>query len=226
MEQQLQQQSDHVLHRAFLSPWTITSATIYGARPFPSVPLLSTEGKEVDVSKLEGYTIIFCYPRTGKPKETRCPPTGTPSRAPVAARPQACSFKAATSQLKGLGITNIFGLSTQDTEHQKICREHLRLGYHLLSDEMFKLCEGLASPHVRNGEDMRLVKRVTLLVDHGKIVWIDYPVFQLTRVRKRLLNSWRSSPPTDVGNPRCGNEPSPACIAIDFLPSYRRQYIS
>ncbi|KAK7728548.1 hypothetical protein SLS57_002437 [Botryosphaeria dothidea] len=212
MEQQLQQQSDRssedVLPPGLPKPVDDHKCDHLWGSAFPSIPLLSTEGKEVDVSKLEGYTIIFCYPRTGKPKE----PVPADWDAIPGARgctPQACSFKAATSQLKGLGITNIFGLSTQDTEHQNICREHLRLGYHLLSDEKFKLCEALRLPMFEWG-DMRLVKRVTLLVDHGKIVWIDYPVFPADKSAEKVVEFMEKQPINKRGNPRCGNEPSPA----------------
>lgn len=171
----------------------------------PSVPLLSTEDKVVDVSKLKGYTVIFCYPRTGKPKE----PVPTDWDAIPGARgctPQACSFKAATSQLKGLGISRIFGLSTQSTEHQKVCREHLRLGYHLLSDEKFEFCEALGLPMFEWG-NMRLVKRVTLLIDHGKIVWLDYPVFPADKSAEKVVEFLKQQPLNLSGKPRCGNDP-------------------
>ncbi|GME36624.1 putative redoxin family protein [Neofusicoccum parvum] len=187
----------------------------------PSVPLVSTDGKTVDVSKLKGFTVVFCYPRTGRPKE----PVPSDWDAIPGARgctPQACSFKAATSQLKGLQISNIFGLSTQDTEHQKICQEHLRLNYHLISDEHFAFCEALRLPMFEWG-NMRLVKRVTLLLDHGKIVWVDYPVFPADKSAERVVEHMKKQPINGSSSGRCGNEASTSSEPLASPPALPRQ---
>jgi hypothetical protein len=33
----------------------------------PSIPLMSTAGIVVDLGSISGKTIVYCYPRTGKP---------------------------------------------------------------------------------------------------------------------------------------------------------------
>jgi hypothetical protein len=35
----------------------------------PSVALSSTSGEPVDLSRLPGKTVVYCYPRTGRPDE-------------------------------------------------------------------------------------------------------------------------------------------------------------
>src|SRR5437660_876334 len=35
----------------------------------PSVPLLSTAGSLVDLASLPGRTVVYCYPRTGRPDQ-------------------------------------------------------------------------------------------------------------------------------------------------------------
>ncbi|KAB2580915.1 putative redoxin domain-containing protein [Lasiodiplodia theobromae] len=169
----------------------------------PSLPLPSTNDETVDLSKLKGLTVVFCYPRTGKPKES-VPEDWDAIPGARGCTPQACSFKAATSELKGLGISRIFGLSTQETEHQKLTREHLRLGYHLLSDEHFKFCEALSLPMFEYGS-WKLVRRVSLVIQDGKIVWVDYPVFPPDKSAEKVVKYLKSQPINNPGQARCGN---------------------
>ncbi|KAL1647759.1 hypothetical protein SLS58_002560 [Diplodia intermedia] len=193
----------------------------------PSLPLSSTSDETVDLSKLKGLVVLFCYPRTGKPKE----PVPEDWDAIPGARgctPQACAFKAATYELKSLGVSHIFGLSTQQTEHQKITREHLRLGYHLLSDEHFKFCEALRLPMWEYG-GWRLVNRVTFLIEDGKIIWLDYPVFPPDKSAEKVVDYMKAQPFNNPGQGRCGNDgttsssppsnPEPIDLSVGAAPS-------
>src|SRR5688572_13753797 len=88
-----------------------------GAR-IPSVPLMSTDGTMVDLSALPGRTVVYAYPRTGRPGVEN--PDGW-DLIPGArgCTPQSCSFRDHFAELKGLGVRQLFGLSTQDPAYQR-----------------------------------------------------------------------------------------------------------
>ena len=99
----------------------------------PRVLLLSTTGKIVDLSNSIGRTVVYCYPRTGHPD--RDPPNGW-NEIPGArgCTPQSCAFKDRYQVLQAFK-SNVFGLSTQDTDYQREAVERLHLPFELLSDE-------------------------------------------------------------------------------------------
>src|SRR5579883_1942372 len=82
------------------------------------VSLPSTAGEMVDVSKLAGQTVLYCYPKTGVPGEPL--PTGWDD-IPGArgCTPEACAFRDHFAELKSAGADHVFGLSTQSTDYQK-----------------------------------------------------------------------------------------------------------
>src|SRR3954471_19604783 len=67
----------------------------------PSIPLVATDGSSVDLSKLEGRTIVYVYPRTGRPGQAL--PTGWDA-IPGArgCTPQSCGFRDHFADLKAL----------------------------------------------------------------------------------------------------------------------------
>ena len=83
----------------------------------PPVALPSTSGKSVDLSILPGKTVVYCYPRTGRPGEDL--PRGWDG-IPGArgCTPQSCAFRDHHAELRALGA-RVFGLSTQDTQYQR-----------------------------------------------------------------------------------------------------------
>ena len=70
----------------------------------------------------------------------------------------------------------MFGLSTQDTAYQAEAKERLGLPYDLLSDEKLRFVEALGMPTFE-WEGKRVVRRITLAVERGRIVRVWYPVF-------------------------------------------------
>src|SRR5262245_43402903 len=76
--------------------------------PLPSVPLISTTGNAVDVAMLSERTVIYCYPRTGRPGQLL--PTGW-NEIPRArgCTPQSCGFRDHFADLQALGI-RVYGL--------------------------------------------------------------------------------------------------------------------
>jgi len=84
----------------------------------PSLELPVTNDGLIDLSQLSGRTVLFCYPRTGRPNE----PVPADWDAIPGARgctPQACSFRDSYQALIEAGADRIFGLSTQDPTTKK-----------------------------------------------------------------------------------------------------------
>ncbi len=141
----------------------------------PSVLLNATSGRDVDLSKLQGRTIVYCYPRTGRPDQPL--PTGW-DEIPGArgCTPESCGFRDHAGALRGLGITEIFGLSTQDNDYQREVVERLGLPFELLSDHGLELTRALRLPTFEV-DGMVLIKRLTLVLNDGRIERVFYPVF-------------------------------------------------
>ncbi len=140
----------------------------------PPVALPSTSGKPVDLSSLLGKTVVYCYPRTGRPDENL--PRGW-DEIPGArgCTPQSCAFRDHHAELQTLGV-RVFGLSTQDTGYQREAVERLHLPFELLSDEGFAFAKALDLP-IFEVEGMPLIKRLTLVIRDGRIEKVFYPVF-------------------------------------------------
>ena len=141
----------------------------------PSLGLKGTDGSTVDLSKLTGRTVVYAYPRTGKPGQAL--PTGWDA-IPGArgCTPQSCSFRDHFRELKVAGTYHLFGFSTQDTGYQREVAERLHLPFAILSDVELKFTRALRLPTFQ-ADGMELVKRLTLVIDDGTITHVLYPVF-------------------------------------------------
>jgi len=153
----------------------------------PSIKLRSTSNATVDISTLHGLTVLFTYPRTGAPGET-IPEDWDQIPGARGCSPQACSFRDSCQSLKSLGVTHIFGLSTQDTEYQREAKERLHLNYELLSDEDLTFTSALKFPTFE-WEGKSLVKRSVLVLEEGKVIKVFYPVFP-SDASARLVEEW------------------------------------
>jgi peroxiredoxin len=90
--------------------------------------------------------------------------------------PQACSFRDASDEFLKLGVSHIFGVSTQDTPYQQELKERIHLPYQILSDEKLELVKALKLPTF-DWHGSSLIKRLTLAVEDGRIENVWYPVF-------------------------------------------------
>jgi peroxiredoxin len=152
----------------------------------PPVILPSTAGRMVNMGALTAArTVIFCYPMTGVPGKAL--PEGW-DLIPGArgCTPQACGFRDHYRQFRELGA-DVFGLSTQTTEYQKEMAERLHLPFEVLSDSEFKLCNALTLPTFVV-DSMRLIKRLTLVVEHDLINAVFYPVFPPNEDAEQVIN--------------------------------------
>ena len=141
----------------------------------PSIPLRASDGTSIDLSRLAGCTIVYAYPRTGKPGVEN--PDGW-DMIPGArgCSPQSCAFRDHFADLKNLGVDHLFGLSTQDTAYQREAAERLHLPFPILSDADRKLANALGLPMFETA-GMILLKRLTLVIINGSVEHVFYPVF-------------------------------------------------
>ena len=140
----------------------------------PDIELMATDGSLVNLSSQSGKTVIYCYPMTGKPG-VPLPDGWDDIPGARGCTPQSCSFRDHHGELSALG-TDVYGLSTQNTDYQQEMAERLHLPFLVLSDASFAFCEALRLPTF-DVDGMRLIKRVTMIADKGEIISIHYPVF-------------------------------------------------
>ena len=161
----------------------------------PSLPLLSTGGRRVDLAGLAGCTVVYCYPRTGRPDQDPAPGW---DQIPGArgCTPQSCAFRDHHQELRDLGASAIFGLSTQDSAYQREAVERLHLPFEILSDERLEFARALNLPtFVVQG--MTLIKRLTLILRDGAIAKVFYPVFPPHANAAEVI-SWLRNPRANV----------------------------
>lgn len=158
---------------------------LLGAR-MPSIKLQVTDGRMIDLSALRGRTVVYAYPRTGKPGVEN--PDGW-DMIPGArgCTPQTCSFRDHFAELKALGIGHLFGLSTQDSAYQQEAAERLHLPFALLSDEDLKLTRAMNLPTFETS-GLTLLKRFTLLINEGRVEHVFYPVFPPDRSASDVID--------------------------------------
>jgi peroxiredoxin len=159
----------------------------------PSVPLLSTAGRNVDLAQLSGRAVIYCYPRTGQPDQDL--PLGW-NEIPGArgCTPQSCAFRDHYRDLQELAA-QVFGLSTQDTEYQREAVERLHLPFELLSDQRLAFANSLRLPTFQV-DSMVLIKRLTLILNSGRIEKVFYPVFPPDKNAAEVISWLSRNPPT------------------------------
>jgi len=140
----------------------------------PSISLASTSGHKVDLSLEVGIVAVYFYPMIGRPDS---PPMVGWNEIPGArgCTPQSCSFRDQHSEFLVLGA-KVYGASSQSQEEQNEAVQRLHLPFELLSDSNFELANALRLPTFEYNS-LRLIKRLTLIVENGTICKVFYPVF-------------------------------------------------
>lgn len=155
----------------------------------PGVSLPSTGGDAVDLSQLSGRTVVYGYPMTGRP-DMALPDGWDEIPGARGCTPQSCSFRDHHEELRELDA-RVFGLSTQSTEYQREASERLHLPFELLSDGDLAFARALRLPTFK-ADGMTLIKRLTLIVDDGRITKVFYPVFPPDRSAQEVVE-WLSA---------------------------------
>jgi len=152
----------------------------------PDIALAATDGTLVNLSKLRGRIVIYVYPRSGRPGQAL--PTGW--NAIPGARgctPQSCGFRDHSAELKRLGVAQLYGLSTQDSDYQRELVEREHLPFAILSDADFKLTRALNLPTF-SVDGMTLIKRMAWVIDESVMVKVFYPVFPPDKSAAEVLD--------------------------------------
>ena len=141
----------------------------------PPLTLAATTGASADLGALTGLGVLYFYPRTGRPDEPL--PEGW-DMIPGArgCTPQSCAFRDHFGELQALGVSAVYGISTQATAYQAEAATRLHLPFALLSDADRKLADALRLP-MMEAAGMILNRRLTLIVSGGRIVKVFYPIF-------------------------------------------------
>ena len=141
----------------------------------PAMALAATDGSQVDLSRLKGMTVVYIYPRTGRPGH-ELPEGWDACPGARGCTPQSCSFRDHMAELRGLGVSHLFGLSSQDTEYQREAADRLHLPFALLSDDDLEFTQALRLPTFTIA-GMTLLKRMVLVITDGVVGKVFYPVF-------------------------------------------------
>lgn len=138
----------------------------------PALPLTATNNGSVNLAE-GGLTIVYAHPRISPVSGAWEGWDAIPGARGCTA--QSCGFRDHYADLKKLGVERLFGLSAQAISEQKEAVKRLHLPFPLLSDPTLSLSRALKLPLFEAG-GMTLIQRLTLVIYHGRIEHVFYPV--------------------------------------------------
>lgn len=155
----------------------------------PGLVLESSLGP-VDLAELAAErAVLYVYPRTGRPD--RAVPEGWDA-VPGArgCTPQSCGFRNHADELRALGA-KVAGLSVQTLEEQVELAERLGILYPVIADPERLLGAALDLPTFEF-EGVTLYRRMTLVLEQGRVAKVFYPVFPPDRNAEEVV-AWLGS---------------------------------
>ncbi len=156
----------------------------------PAVVLPATDKSNVALANLSGRTVVFVYPLTGRPG-VALPEGWDEIPGARGCTPQACAFRDLFADLQSAGAVHVFGLSTQDSSYQREVVERLHLPFPLLSDAGLEFSTAARLP-MMDVDGRSLTKRLTMILDGGRVTKVFYPVFPPDRNAGDVL-AWLNS---------------------------------
>lgn len=158
----------------------------------PPITLPATSGEEVDLSRLGPRAVVYVYPMTGTPG---VPLVAGWDEIPGArgCTPESMGFRDHYEDLTALGA-GVFGLSVQSAAEQAEAAGRLALPFPLLSDSGLALAERLGLPTFTAADGVVRYKRLTLVLDQGRISHVFYPIFPPNQHAAEVLDWLRAQP--------------------------------
>ncbi|MEO8652081.1 MAG: peroxiredoxin [Hyphomicrobiaceae bacterium] len=142
-------------------------------RVMPDIELLSTGADPVSFRRLDGWTILFVYPWTGRPGMDN-PPGWDDIPVAHGSTPEAEGFRNLYRTFVEVGA-RVYGLSGQTTNWQREFAGRLELPFDLVSDADRQFQQALSLPTFETGGATYL-KRLTVAIKDGRIERTFYPV--------------------------------------------------
>jgi len=175
------------------------AAHLRGMR-MPEVTLSSTDGHAVSLARLgRGRTVIYAYPRTGRPGEPDLTPGWDLIPGARGCTPETCAFRDHYQELIQAGA-KVVGLSTQKTAYQQELAERLRLPFPILSDSDLELTRALRLPTF-DIAGQTLLRRLTFIVNDARIEHVWYPVFPPDRHAEEVVAWLRGTTGVEAKKP-------------------------
>jgi peroxiredoxin len=159
----------------------------------PDLQLPATNGSMVSFAKLSGRSVVYAYPRTGRPDQIALVDDWDMIPGARGCTPQSCAFRDHHNELLVAGAAHVFGLSTQDTAYQQEAVARLHLPFAIVSDEKLALTKALRLPTMEVA-GLVLLQRMALVIDDGRVTKVFYPVFPPDRNAADVLAWMKANP--------------------------------
>jgi len=157
----------------------------------PDGLLSSSVGGGLRLASMLGRTVVYVYPRTAGANEAI---TESWNAIPGArgCTSEACAFRDRAADVASAGA-RLVGLSAQSTDDQIEAAKRLHLPFPLLSDHTLRFARAVGLPTFDH-EGRTYLRRLTLVVDDGKITHVFYPVFPPDRHPEEVVAWLRAHP--------------------------------
>jgi len=161
-------------------------------KALPRVALSAVSGTLIDPAALPGRTVVVVYPWTGRPGLAN-PSEWDEILGAHGSTPELEGFRDLGSEYAAANV-RVLAVSAQGTQHQREMAERLQLPFEVLSDAEGKLREAWTLPIFTAGKETFL-RRVTLILDAGKIVHAFDPVHPPASHAHQVLEWLTANPP-------------------------------
>jgi peroxiredoxin len=162
------------------------------ALPDLSLPSTVQDTTKMSLAALGSDLLVaYVYPRTGVPGQPQ-PENWDDIPGARGCTPQSCAYRDSLAEFDALGAT-VIGISAQSPAEQREFAERERIPFPLLSDDGLRLAAELRVPTFEVG-GMTLYRRLTMVVEEGRIAKAFYPVFPPDRDASEVLAWLRTAP--------------------------------